>query len=225
MPCDTKAVQRIPDFAVNMGWLSDRLRNLKLRDPRSNGRVAAVHQPSPAPASTPPEAPQKLHQHRPISRDGNEFESIVVGQRSECADPWSTAYNEALSQFDAEVRELLGRERDLEAAFDKLSEANNMHKDQSVSRRVAEKLQTPLSYLDMSLGITSPLAGLDPASGAAFGIIQSVTSVSNTHSHEIKPLSPMLTRNIYAAGNRHLWRRRPLESAHGTDAGANKGHR
>lgn len=123
--------------------------------------------------STPPES-ESMSQH-----DGS---NMVSGSttRVDTADPWSAAYEEAVAQLDEEMHALVSRGRDLVELFDNLNESNDMQKSHSIIRRGLERLQTPIKYMNVALTIASPLASANPIASTAIGIVQSVTTVSES---------------------------------------------
>lgn len=96
------------------------------------------------------------------------------------SDLWSAAYKEAVGQVDQEIGTLVRSGRNLEELFQSLNEANELHKEESILRRGMERIKKPMEYLQMILNVTSPAAGMNPASSVAFGVVQSVATVGLT---------------------------------------------
>ncbi|KFA71991.1 hypothetical protein S40288_08082 [Stachybotrys chartarum IBT 40288] len=94
------------------------------------------------------------------------------------SDLWSAAYKEAVGQVDQEIGTLVRSGRNLEELFQNLNEANELQKDESILRRGMERIKKPMEYLQMILNVTSPAAGMNPASSVAFGVVQSVATLA-----------------------------------------------
>lgn len=94
------------------------------------------------------------------------------------SDQWTAAYRKAVASLSEDERTLVTKGRDIVELFENLSEANHAQKSESTFRRVLEKVQKPMQYLDQSLDLAKPLTSLDPSAGTAFGIVHSVTLVS-----------------------------------------------
>lgn len=105
-------------------------------------------------------------------------EKATTPRSGETSDQWTKAYDEAVAQLDEETRALVSKGRDLQQLFDGLNETNEAHKSQSIFRRGLNRLQGPVQNFNLVLNIASPLAGLDPTSSAAVGVVESVTTLA-----------------------------------------------
>ena len=129
------------------------------------------------------------------SNESHTDESQTDALPNDVSDRWTAAYNQAVSEVDNDIRAaLVGRS--LEQLFENLNDFNEKHKTQSIFRRGMERIQKPLQFLDIALSTTEPLASFDPAASTAFGLVRSVTTVSNkqnTYTH-IYPQAPEGTK-------------------------------
>ena len=153
---------------------------------RSNSR-----KPAPNPATTtqsayPSEPPISLAQHGgrvPQTDSKDVLASASLGAENPKdptvgSDRWTAAYREAVSQLDDDVRAFISKEQDLQQLFNGLEKVNDEHRDTSMLRQGLIMIQKPLRYIDLVMGVAQPVAGLEPSASAAFGIVQSVTTVS-----------------------------------------------
>ena len=118
----------------------------------------------------------------------NTTDSLVSGDGvSNCiasADLWSAAYREAVEMFGKELDLADMEGKNVMQLFHELEVVGKERVHESAFLKGLNYLRAHKIYLEgfkLALDLSSPLANMEPATNAAFGVVRSVTAVSSVH--------------------------------------------
>jgi hypothetical protein len=92
-------------------------------------------------------------------------------------DIWSMAYHEAITSFSIDLQKVILQGKNFEELLQKLQDADDTHKEQSIFRRGLDNLKGPLDKCKLVLDFTEPFLSMEPTAKTAVGVVQSVTTV------------------------------------------------
>jgi hypothetical protein len=98
----------------------------------------------------------------------------------------------------------------LHELFEQLHTSNEKSREDSPFRQGVQKLDPYLKVLGVSIGLATPVAGLDPIASNAFGVVQSVVTVGES------PENLWILQLIRVASDcyRSMWCRRKVPRRH-----------
>lgn len=118
----------------------------------------------------------------PLTKNVPSQTTLAAETRPATASPdlWSAAYREAVDSLGADIRGAVVLGSNAAQLFSELEELDkDVSRDSAFLRGVARlrSIQVPLETFKLALDLASPLASLDPAANACFGVVRGVTAV------------------------------------------------